>query len=60
RIRFLVLQLYFIILCLFIALVNQLHVSSDADPLHYFTALQAVAVVFCFSRTTVDGGYWAL
>lgn len=49
------LQLYLIILCLFIALVNQLLVSSDADPLlkgrtpvHRFTSLQAAAVLFCF------------
>ncbi|CAA2990823.1 uncharacterized protein LOC111400787 [Olea europaea subsp. europaea] len=49
------LQLYLIVLCLFIALVHQILVSSDADPLlkgrtpvHRFTSLQAAAVLFCF------------
>ncbi|CAA3024610.1 uncharacterized protein LOC111400787 [Olea europaea subsp. europaea] len=49
------LQLYLIVLCLFIALFHHILVSSDADPLlkgrtpvHRFTSLQAAAVLFCF------------
>ncbi|CAA0823513.1 Family of unknown function (DUF716 [Striga hermonthica] len=49
------LQLYLIILCLLVALIHQLLVSSYADPLlkgrtpvHLFTSLQSAAVIFCF------------
>ncbi|KAL0461801.1 UNVERIFIED_CONTAM: hypothetical protein Slati_0067700 [Sesamum latifolium] len=49
------LQLYLIILCLFIALLHHLIVSSYADPLlkgrtpvHLFTSLQAAAILFSF------------
>lgn len=49
------LQLYLVIFCLFIALIHQLLVSSDADPLvkgrtavHLFTSLQSAAVLFAF------------
>lgn len=49
------LQLYLIILCLLIALIHQLLVSSDADPLvkghtavHLFTSLQSAALLFTF------------
>ncbi|KAK6153203.1 hypothetical protein DH2020_012842 [Rehmannia glutinosa] len=49
------LQLYFLILCLFISLIHQLLVSSYADPLlkgrtpvHLFTSLHSAAIVFSF------------
>ncbi|KAI3463152.1 hypothetical protein Pfo_019815 [Paulownia fortunei] len=47
--------LYLLILCLFIAFLHQLLVSSYADPLlkgrtpvHLFTSLQAAAIIFSF------------
>lgn len=53
--RLRLLQLYFLILCLLIAFVHQILVSSDADPLlkgrtpvHRFTSLQSAAVLFLF------------
>ncbi|XP_057791725.1 uncharacterized protein LOC131008723 [Salvia miltiorrhiza] len=49
------LQLYLIILCLIIAIIHQLIVSSDADPLvkgrtavYLFTSLQSAALLFAF------------
>lgn len=49
------LQLYLIILCLFIALLHQLLIASYADPLlkgrtpvHLFNSLQAAAILFSF------------
>ncbi|XP_057966493.1 uncharacterized protein LOC131156654 [Malania oleifera] len=49
------LQLYLLILCLFIAFAHQTLVSSDSDPLlkghtpvHRFTSLQSAAVLFLF------------
>ncbi|KAL1553327.1 hypothetical protein AAHA92_14018 [Salvia divinorum] len=49
------LQLYLVILCLLIAIIHQLLVSSDADPLvkgrtavHLFTSLQSAALLFAF------------
>ncbi|CAA0833842.1 Family of unknown function (DUF716 [Striga hermonthica] len=49
------LHLYLIILCLLVALIHQLLVSSYADPLlkgrtpvHLFTSLQSAAVIFSF------------
>lgn len=53
--RLRLLQLYILILCLLIAFVHQILVSSDADPLlkgrtpvHRFTSLQSAAVLFLF------------
>ncbi|KAG8387448.1 hypothetical protein BUALT_Bualt02G0022400 [Buddleja alternifolia] len=49
------LQVYLLILCIFIAILHQLLVSTDADPLlkgrtpvHLFTSLQAAAILFSF------------
>ncbi|XP_042001562.1 uncharacterized protein LOC121750950 [Salvia splendens] len=49
------LQLYLTILCLLIAIIHQLLVSSDSDPLvkgrtavHLFTSLQSAALLFAF------------
>ncbi|XP_073135421.1 uncharacterized protein [Henckelia pumila] len=49
------LQLHLVIVFLFIALIHQLIVSSDADPLlkgrtpvHRLISLQSAAVIFCF------------
>ncbi|PIN08961.1 hypothetical protein CDL12_18464 [Handroanthus impetiginosus] len=54
------LQLYLLILCLFIALLHQLLVSSYADPLlkgrtpvHLFTSLQFAAILFSFLLLSV-------
>lgn len=53
--RFKHLQLYLAILCLLIAFVHQVLISSDSDPLlkghtpvHRFTSLQSAAVLFLF------------
>lgn len=54
------LQLYLIITCLIIAIINQLIVSSDSDPLvkgrtavHLFTSLQSSALLFAFLLLTL-------
>ncbi|KAH6781776.1 plant viral-response family protein [Perilla frutescens var. frutescens] len=54
------LQLYLIIVCLLIAIINQLIVSSDSDPLvkgrtavHLFTSLQSAALLFAFLLLTL-------
>ncbi|EYU34831.1 hypothetical protein ABFS82_11G139200 [Erythranthe guttata] len=54
------LQLYLILICLFIAFIHQLIVSSYADPLlkgrtpvHLFTSLQSAAILFSFLLLSV-------